>query len=354
MSDLVVYGLGAVGSRIVDELLEEGHSIEFILDRGKCGQDYRGVPIMSLEEAADRVSGKSVLIGLHNHYVDVNRLYADLLQAGAARVMTPGHLRELVAHPRIQPGYWLDLDFDYNAHEDRFDRLRALLADKRSRDILDQVLRYRRSGDLKHCPIPSLEDEYTPADLPRYSSPLRLIDCGAFTGVAIHKFLKAGYPIESFVAFEPDQANFQRLASRNFPVRKSVCIPCGTWSNTTQLRFTSDSSMGSHLSEEGNTIIQCIAIDDVLRGQEVNLVKLDVEAAEIETLKGMERIIREQRPNLLVSVYHTPSHLYEIAELIQGWGLDYRFHLRVHEYNTFGIVLYCLRDELLEVAIVAS
>ncbi|HEX8937837.1 MAG TPA: FkbM family methyltransferase, partial [Sphingomicrobium sp.] len=90
------------------------------------------------------------------------------------------------------------------------------------------------------------------------------------------------------------------------------------------------------------------------RGQEVNLVKLDVEAAEIETLKGMERIIREQRPNLLVSVYHTPSHLYEIAELIQGWGLDYRFHLRVHEYNTFGIVLYCLRDELLEVAIVAS
>lgn len=348
MSNLVIYGLGAIGSRIVDELLEEGHSIELILDRGKRGQNYQGVPIVALEDAPDRVSGKSVLIGLHNHYVDLNQLHSDLIAAGAERVMTPLHLREFISRPRTQPGYWLDFGFDYDAHQSRIDGLRALLADERSRELLDQVVRYRRTGDLEHCPVPSLDDEYTPADLPRYASPLRLIDCGAFTGVAIHKFLKAGYAIDSFVAFEPDQANFERLASRNFPVRKGLCIPCGTWSTTTQLRFASDSSMGSCLSEEGDAIIQCVAIDEVLHGEPVNLVKLDVESAEIETLKGMERIIREQRPNLLVSVYHTPAHLYEIAELIEGWQLGYRFHMRVHEYNTFGIVLYCLRDELLE------
>lgn len=348
MTDLVIYGLGLVGGRIVDELLEEGHSIEFILDRAKRGLEYRGIPIMSLEDAAERVSGKSVLIGLHNHYVDINQLHADLVQASAARVMTPAHLRELVARPCTRPGYWLDLDFDYDAHEDRIERLRALLADSRSRELLDQVVRYRRTGDLEHCPVPSLGDEYTPADLPRYASPLRLIDCGAFTGVAIHKFLKAGYAVESFVAFEPDQANFERLASRSFPVSRGLCIPCGTWSATTQLKFASENSMGSCLSEEGDTIVQCVAIDDILHGEPINLVKLDVEAAEIETLKGMERIIREQRPNLLISVYHTPSHLYEIAELIHDWALGYRFHLRVHEYNTFGIVLYCVRDELLD------
>ena len=105
--------------------------------------------------------------------------------------------------------------------------------------------------------------------------------------------------------------------------------------------------MASHLSDEGDVTIQCVAVDDILRGETVNVVKLDVEGAEIETLKGMERIIHEQRPNLLVSAYHTAGHLHEIAELIDDWQLGYRFHLRVHEHNSFGIVLYALQDELL-------
>ena len=105
--------------------------------------------------------------------------------------------------------------------------------------------------------------------------------------------------------------------------------------------------MASHLSDEGDVTIQCVAVDDLLHGQAVNLVKLDVEGAEIETLKGMHKLIHEQRPNLLVSAYHTPGHLYAIAELIDDWGLGYRFHLRVHEQNSFGVVLYALQDRLL-------
>lgn len=346
---IIIYGLGAVGRQIVDELVEQQVEVELILDRGKRGQEYRGIPILALEDAADgRLSGKPVLISLHNHYVDVNHLYSELTTAGAARVLTLINLPELIAHPRTRPGYWLDLAFDYAASEARFERARQLLADDKSRALFDAILRYRRSGDLADCPAPSLDDEYTPADLPRYVDPLQLIDCGAFTGVAIHKFLKAGYEIDSFIAFEPDLENFATLAGRNFPVRSGLCLPLGTWSSTTQLRFASGSSMGSCLKDEGNVTVQCVAIDDVLRGDTVNVVKLDVEGAEIETLKGMERIIREQRPNLLVSAYHTPGHLHEIAELVNGWQLGYRFHLRVHEHNTFGVVLYCLRDELLD------
>jgi FkbM family methyltransferase len=345
---LIVYGLGAVGRQIVDELLDEGHEVELILDRGKRGEEYRGIPIVALEDAGGRLAGKPVLIGLHNHYVDVNQLHSDLVEAGASTVLTPTNLRELLGQPRTRPGYWLDPGYDYDAHAANLERLSGLLADDRSRALLERIVRYRRSGDLAHCPAPSLDDEYTPADLPRYAGPLRLVDCGAFTGVAIHKFLKAGYEIDSFFAFEPDEASFNTLASRNFPVGRGLCLPLGTWSSTTQLRFASDHSMGSCLSDDGNVTIQCVAIDDLLHGESVNVVKLDVEGAEIETLKGMERLIREQRPNLLVSAYHTPGHLHQIAELIDDWRLGYRFHLRLHEYNTFGVVLYCLREELLE------
>lgn len=346
---LIVYGLGSTGQTIIDELIDTGVRIELILDRGKSGQEYRGIPVLALDQLdGRRLTGKTVLIALHNHYVDIRQLDLDLRQAGVERVLTPIHLPQLIDRPKTRPGYWLDPTFDYEANEDGFERAPALLADSKSRDLFDMLLRYRRNGDIADCPIPSLDDEYTPVDLPRYVQPLRLIDCGAFTGVAIHKFLKAGYAIDSLVAFEPDASSFATLAARTFPIRQSLLLPLGTWSTTTQLKFSSDSSMASHLDESGDVTIQCVAIDDVLRGEPLNLVKLDVEGAEIETLKGMARTIHAQRPNLLVSAYHTPGHLYEIAELIHGWGLGYRFHLRVHEHNSFGVVLYALQDGLLE------
>lgn len=343
--NLVVYGLGSTGQLIVDELLDAGVAIDLILDRGKAGQVYRDVPVRAL--GGTDLTDAKVLIALHNHYVDLHQLHADLTAAGATDILTPIRLAELIDRPKSNHGYWLDQSFPYDARAANFARARALLADSKSRNLFDSILRYRRSGDIADCPIPILDDEYTPADLPRFAEPLRLIDCGAFTGVAIHKFLTAGYAIDSLIAFEPDLANFAILASRNFPVGKSVCLPLGTWSSTTQLRFSSGSSMASHLSDSGDVTIQCVAIDDMLHGEPINLVKLDVEGAEIETLKGMEQLVRDQRPNLLVSTYHTPGHLHEVAELIDDWGLGYHFHLRVHEQNSFGVVLYALQDELM-------
>ena len=346
---MVFYGLGSIGRMILDELLDRQVAVDLILDRGKRGETYRDIPILALDDVADgRIAGRTVLLGLNNHYVDVKAIDRDLRAAGAAEVLTPTNLPQIIDAPKAEPGYWLDLSFDYAAHESDFARLRAMLDDERSRDMLDQILRFRRSGKLADCPEASLTDEYTPADLPRYAGPLRVVDCGAFTGVAIHKLIGAGYALDTVVAFEPDMTSFRTLASRNFPANKTLCLPLGTWSETTQLRFASDGSMGSALSDSGEVTIQCVAIDDVLHGEPVNLLKLDVEGAEIHTLNGMQRIIRDQRPNLLLSAYHTPGHLYEIADLVASWDLGYRFHLRVHEYNTFGVVLYCLRDELLE------
>lgn len=348
---LVFYGLGATGQAILDELLANDVAVGLILDRSKCGQKYRDIPIKALEDIVDgEIAQRTVLIGLHNHYVDVKAIDEQLRAAGAARVMTPINLPELLDAPLAASRYWLDCTFDYAAHARDFARLRVRLADETSRELLDRILQYRRSGNLADCPQPSLKDEYAPVDLPRYVSPLQVIDCGAFTGVALHKLLTAGYTLDRFVAFEPDPESFVTLVARTFFAREGLCLPLGCWSSTTQLRFSPSGSMCSALSETGETVIQCVAIDDVLHGQPVNLVKVDVEGAEIETLKGMERVIRAQRPNLLLSAYHTPGHLYEIADVVAGWDLDYRFHLRVHEYNTFGVVLYCLQDDRIESA----
>lgn len=86
---LVVYGLGSVGKGIVDDLLAEGVPVDFILDRGKRGESYRGIPVLALYDVADGgLAGREVLIGLHNHYVDIKQIHARALRCRcSARVV---------------------------------------------------------------------------------------------------------------------------------------------------------------------------------------------------------------------------------------------------------------------------
>jgi len=137
--------------------------------------------------------------------------------------------------------------------------------------------------------MPSLDDEYTPIDLPRYQEPLQIIDCGAYNGTAIDRFLAADYKINSIVAFEPDARNFEKLRARDFKNIKTILLPLGVWSSNTQLRFSQDGAMSSHINTTGDSVIQCVKVDDAVKNYTPNIIKFDVEGAEIEALMGMEK-----------------------------------------------------------------
>lgn len=346
---LVVYGFGAAGKRIVDRLLELNVAIALIIDKNKYGNQYQNIPIVSLAEVEHQVNHhRNCLIALNNHYIDLRDIYQSLQACQFKEVLTLQQIKKVADKIEVENGYWLDLTFDYNEYSQEIEAFKALLADRKSVHLANQILRYRTLGQIEDYPVPSIEDEYAPQDIPRYQNPLTVIDCGAFNGIAIEKLIHAGYKIDRFAAFEPDQKNFASLTSKSFDVNESICLPLGVWSSNTQLRFSSNADMGSSLNTNGDTIIQCVRADDVLQDFAPNLIKFDVEGAEIEAIQGLEKTIHQYQPNLAISVYHKPSHLFEIALLINAWGLDYQFYLRVHEHNTFGTVLYCLQDKYIE------
>lgn len=343
---LVVYGLGAAGQRIVDRLHDLGVKIDLIIDKNKYGSKYKNIPIVSLTEVEkQRNHGRNCLIALNNHYVDLREIHQSLQACQFKQILTLQQIQKLANEIEIKDGYWLDLDFNYDVHTNEIDAFKALLADSKSVHLANQIIRYRNLGHIEDYPAPSLEDEYAPQDIPRYKNPLTIIDCGAYDGIAIEKLIRAGYQVNRFTAFEPDQQNFAKLINKPFNVSQSICLPLGVWSSNTQLRFSSHANMGSSLNQNGDSIIQCVRVDDVLHDFAPNLIKFDVEGAEIEAIHGLKKTIYQYQPNLAISVYHKPSHLFEIALLIDAWGLDYQFYLRVHEHNTFGTVLYCLQDK---------
>ncbi len=346
---LVVYGLGATGQRIVDRLIELGVKIAYIIDKNKYGNDYKNIPIVSLAQAEQQVNNNSnCLIALNNHYIDLREIYKSVQACQFNQIFTLQQIQQIAKDIEIAHGYWLDLDFNYDVHTNDIEAFKALLTDSKSLEIANQIIRFRTLGQIEDYPAPSLDDEYAPFDIPRYKNPLAVIDCGAYDGIAIEKLIHAGYEVNRFAAFEPDQQNFANLINKPFNVSESICLPLGVWSSNTQLRFSSHANMGSSLNANGDTVIQCVRADDVLQDFAPNLIKFDVEGAEVEAIRGLEKTIHQYQPNLAISVYHKPSHLFEIALLIDAWDLDYQFYLRVHEHNTFGTVLYCLHDKYIE------
>ena len=100
------------------------------------------------------------------------------------------------------------------------------------------------------------------------------------------------------------------------------------------------------LEASGEQTIQCVALDDTVYGMRPNLIKMDVEGAELLGLMGAQRIMSDFRPRLAISVYHLPDHLWEIPLFIAALGLDYQLYLRSHGHQTFDTVLYAIPQAL--------
>jgi hypothetical protein len=111
--------------------------------------------------------------------------------------------------------------------------------------------------------------------------------------------------------------------------------------STSQVRFSSGQGTGSHASSAGDTVIQCVALDEALPIFRPNLIKMDIEGAEYAALWGARQLIAEHRPGLAICLYHRPEHLWQIPLLVRqltGGGGSY--FLRPHGWNGFELVLY--------------
>jgi FkbM family methyltransferase len=86
-----------------------------------------------------------------------------------------------------------------------------------------------------------------------------------------------------------------------------------------------------------------ITIDDFVASEgipRVDFIKLDIEGAELEALKGAEKTIKKHRPVLALCVYHKPEHFTELARFIDTLECGYLYsldHLSDCEWET---VLY--------------
>ena len=171
------------------------------------------------------------------------------------------------------------------------------------------------------------------------------IDCGAYNGDSVLAYLDfVNHSYKRIYAFEPVHLNMQQLRAATSEYKNIEYIEKGTWSNTTTLQF-SESASASFVDNNGGASIDVVCIDEIINGESVTFIKMDVEGSEYETLRGAENTIRKHMPKLAVCVYHKKDDLFKFIDYLSSLSNEtymYRFYLRQHSCSAYETVLYAI------------
>lgn len=189
-------------------------------------------------------------------------------------------------------------------------------------------------------------DEYFYEDFLKFSNEEIFIDAGCCDLGTTADFFKVCQGLKKAYAFEPDAFNYkkcrERLEREQDTLPEVVMLPYGTWSSSTKLHFNATGDGCAHIGD-GETVIQTIAIDDAVDGQDkITFIKMDVEGAELESLKGAQTVIKRDKPKLAVCIYHKPEDILTLPLFIKKLVPEYKFYLRSYSNADNEMVLYAI------------
>ncbi len=177
------------------------------------------------------------------------------------------------------------------------------------------------------------------------------VDVGSFDGMSSLRFFNWNNNNESgAICFEPDSLNIPKceVTLKNFILKGAVeIINKGAWSESAVLKFASKGNGASTTSKEfmgdsETTEINVTALDSVLEEREATYIKMDIEGAEYEALKGCKNTIRNKKPKLAICVYHKPEDIIELPKLILDYYPNYKLYLRHYSIAAAETVLYAI------------
>lgn len=232
----------------------------------------------------------------------------------------------------------------FTENSNRIDTVCGFLKDEISRETFRAVVCFRQNYSRKKA-LENFLLQYFPDGVITLSDEEVFIDCGAFNGDTAKKFIeKCGGNFKKIVCFEPDPANFAALDLTFSSDTRVKTIRAGVWNVNTTLKFNEGKGAGSALSnvEEKTVYVNVMAIDSVESCREATFIKINVEGAELNALKGAKKVIETNRPKLAISIYHSNEELLAIPEYLHSTLVDYSFYVRHHSLNWQDTVLYAI------------
>ncbi len=227
----------------------------------------------------------------------------------------------------------------FDANSDKFNAIYESLCDEKSKIVMTSFINQKITGRFSEMADIWDRIQYFDCEFYDISSVGCIVDCGAYDGDSFFSFCNeykkaAGgdYAGEAYL-LDPDHTNQEKIKEKfkDSPA-KVHAMEMGAWNESGTLSFDMDGNIGNSgkISDHGSISIKVEAVDNMLNGAKADFIKMDIEGAELNALKGAEKTIREYHPILAICAYHKREDLIELSEYIKSLYPGYRFFLRAY------------------------
>jgi len=208
-------------------------------------------------------------------------------------------------------------------------------------------------AQLINEPIGTLIDfvyeQYAYKDIFRVEKDDVVIDCGGAIGdTAVYFSAKGASEVHVF-EFIPSNIGLihkQMELNSHFKTKVKI-VEYAVWSSTDVELSYLDKGNSSRVDAVGvyPNSVKTMSIDDMcIRNNvvKVDLIKMDIEGAELPALMGAQDTISKFKPKLAICVYHKSNDLLEIPEYIKSLNPDYDFYFNYYTDVGWEAVLYAV------------
>ena len=174
-----------------------------------------------------------------------------------------------------------------------------------------------------------------------------IIDCGANIGNCTILFSRIVGKDGLVIALEPLEESFNVLKNRMRRLRKRniIAINKGVWNDTGIFPLKVFSNTISckieklpdfPINNNSYRSINCFTIDDLvneLKLERLDLIKMDIEGAELEALQGSEATLRDYNPCVVIASYHKRDNkptYHEVEKILYSRGYYAQTFFRPH------------------------
>lgn len=341
LSEVAIVGAAEEGRRLLALCAQHGIAVRAVVDDDpkKHGVHMGSYVIAATSSLRGLDRAIPVVVASHR----VLRATESLRGMGFTQIASFAVLQLLDPESFPPHIFYRGLIEDLLEQRDRYRALAARLADDLSRRVLDAAIGFRLTLDAELL-RPIVEwDLYGPAGLLTYGDDEVYVDAGSYDGDTIRLFIERVHGrFARILAFEPDRATFARLAAHFTTEPRVEPFNLGLHCTEAVLSFDDAGTRGSTLADRGGSETSVVSLDQVVRGSRVTYIKMNIEGAELDALRGAAQTITRWKPKLAVSAYHRPADLWRVPETIQDIDSSYRLYVRQHDGGIIESVVYAL------------
>jgi len=367
----VIFGIGKGAVAVKDLLLSLKKEIICFLSLDTQISESDGIPVHHPSKID--LEDKKMIISSFYEVEDANELSRQFSVKYLSHFIFASHINQFESFSCSKPDTSGEVFYKYLCkNKELFNKVISILSDEYSKDMFKKIVNFRlkafdpdrlEKSDLPYSSLKGLEDdkeadkyfEKLPDTLPlslKRSIALKLaikahsyldiispenknviIDGGAYNGnsAGLFAYLSPGSKIYAFEPLDEMICKLQDL-SRIFP--GIIPVKAGLWKERTHLVFNKieDSLVSSFVDKQGqgNKTISVNSIDEFVREhklEHLDFIKMDVEGAEPEALEGAEDSIARFKPDLCLSIYHYPEHLWQIPLWVKENFPEYSIYI---------------------------